>query len=117
MTLQHVEFITTEDEPDLIVSFALAPAASESLTLLRSPQLESALPKHERGVSVSTLAADDPDRDLLQRLLWEESTVTVSTERHEYRLDISAVANDEVDEAKDVLRKMAADGAVYVSGI
>jgi len=117
MTLQRVESITTEDEPDLVVSFALTPEATESLTLLRSPQLESTLPKHERGVSVSTPGAGDEDRDLLQRLHWEESTVIVSTERHEYRLDVSAVASDDVDEAKAVLRKMAADGAVYVNGV
>ena len=115
--MHHVEFITTEDEPDLIVSFALAPGASESLTLLRSPHFEFVLRDHERGISVSTLDAEDQDRDLLQRLLWEESTVKVSTERHEYQLDISAVDSEEVEEAKAVLRKMTADGAAYVEGV
>jgi hypothetical protein len=48
----RVEFITTEDEADLIVSFAIAPAAERSLTLLRSPQYEHLLPEEERGITV-----------------------------------------------------------------
>ena len=112
-----VAAITTEDEPDLVVSFVLGPAAGEVLTLARSPQYEPTLPPHERGVSVSRLDPDDQESDLLQRLLWEEATVSIRTGRHDYRLDVSGVDAEEVAEAKAVLRRMAADGAAYIEGV
>src|SRR5438445_18432 len=107
----HVEFITVDDETDLVVSFALAPAAHRSLTLLRSPQYESLLPECERGVSVSRLDPNDQERDRLRLVQWGKSVVEVRTERHEYKLDVSAVDDDELNEAKAVLRKMVKDGA------
>jgi hypothetical protein len=107
--VKRIEFITIEDERDLIVSFALAPSAYRSLTLLRSPQYEWLLPEHERGISVS-FDPGDPERDLLRWVQWHESSVTVKSQRHEYHLDVSAVAEDEVSQAKALLRKMVADG-------
>jgi len=112
----RVEFITTEDDQDLIVSFAIAPAADRSLTLLRSPQYEALLPEYERGISVSTFDPKEQERDQLRLVQWSGSSVTVKTERHEYKLDVSAVANEEVAEAKAVLRKMVKDGAASVEG-
>ena len=118
-TIHHmlrVEFITTEDEEDLIVSFALAPAAHESLTLLRSPQYEFLLPEYERGISVSKLNPKDQERDLLRQVHWRDTSVTLRTQRHEYTLDISALAQDDIDEAKKVLREMVKDGVANVDG-
>jgi hypothetical protein len=112
----RVEFITAEDERDLIVSFALAPSAHKSLTLLRSPQYEFLLPEEERGINVTPLNPKDQDRDSVRVVQWQPRCVIVSTERHEYQLDISAVAEVEVAEAKAVLRKMVKDGAARVEG-
>jgi hypothetical protein len=112
----RVDFITTEDEEDLVVSFALAPAAHKSLTLLRSPQFEFLLPDDERGISVSKLDPKDQERDLLRQVHWRGHTVTVATQRHEYTLDISAVAHNDIVEAKAVLRKMTEDGVANVDG-
>jgi hypothetical protein len=64
-----VDFITTEDGDDLIVSFAIAtpvPGDVVSLTLLRTPKFEFALPDDERGVSVSHESF--PQRDGLEHL-------------------------------------------------
>jgi hypothetical protein len=47
---------------------------------------------------------------------WLGERVIVKTQRHEYKLDISAVAEDEVAEAKTVLRKMVQDGSAHVDG-
>ena len=112
----RVEFITTEDEQDLIVSFALAPAAHRSLTLLRSPQYEFLLPEYEHGVSVSTLDPTKQEKDLLRLVRWHGTGVTVKTDRHECKLDIFAVAEKEILTAKAVLRKMVKDGAAHVEG-
>jgi hypothetical protein len=45
---------------------------------------------------------------------WGKSMVTVKTVRHVYKLDISAVDDIEITEAKTVLRKMVKDVATYI---
>ena len=111
-----VQFITSEDEQDLIVSFAIAPSAHRSLTLLRSPQYEHLLPKEERGATVAPLDPKDVATDFLVSVRWLGHGVIVKTQRHEYKLDVSAVAESEVAEAQAVVRKMVKDGTVYRDG-
>ena len=109
--MKRAEFITVEDEEDLVVSFAIAPSAYRSLTLLRSPQHEFLLPEEERGATVSF--GPNEERDLLVLVHWYEASVVIKTERHEYQLDISAVEDEEIAEAKAVLRKMVQDGTAH----
>lgn len=113
----QVEFITSEAEQDLIVSFAIAPSAHRSLTLLRSPQYEHLLPQEERGATVAPLDPSDVETDFLVSVQWLGARVIVKTQRHEYKLNISAVVANEVAEAKAVLRKMVKDGSAYVDGV
>lgn len=112
----RVDFITTEDEQDLVVSFALAPSAHRSLTLLRSPQYEFILPVEERGITVSALDPNEQVRDLLRLVKWHVGSVTVKTDHHEYELDISRVAPGDVAAAKKVLRRMIKGGVARVEG-
>jgi hypothetical protein len=109
--VQRVEFITVEDEQDLIVSFALAPSGHRSLTLIRTPQYESFLPEEEQGVTVSP-----PDRgELRDRLVivdWKPPRVQLETEKHRYILDVSTVADDELADALRVLKDMILGVAV-----
>jgi hypothetical protein len=112
----RVEFITSESEQDLIVSFAIASAANRSLTLLRSPQYEHLLLEEERGATVAPLDPEEVETDFLVSVQWLGARVVVKTQRHEYKLDISAVAENEVAEAKAVLRKMVKDGSAHVDG-
>ena len=112
----HVEFITSQDEQVLIVSFAIAPSAQRSLTLLRSPRYEHLLPEEERGITVGPFNPSDIEPDFLRSVQWLASRVTVATDRHIYILDISAVGEDELAQAKAVLRKMVKDGAAHVDG-
>lgn len=114
--MRQVEFITSEDEQDLIVSFALAPSAIRSLTILRSPQYEHLLSEEERGATVGPLDARQAGRDLLVSVQWLGSRVVVKTHRHEYELDISAVDENDVAQAKAVLRKMVSDGRARLDG-
>jgi hypothetical protein len=112
--MKHVEFITIEDETDLIVSFAIAPSAHRSLTLLRSPQYEFLFLEYERCVYVS-FDPSEPDDDPLLSVHWGKLTVTVKTVRHVYQLDISAVDEIEITGAKTVLlRKLVKDVAKYI---
>lgn len=111
--MKRVEFITIEDGPDLVVSFAIAPSAHRSLTLVRSPQYEFLLPEHEHCVSVS-LDPNELDGDVLHSVNWGQQMVTVITARHKYKLDVSAVEGNETAGAKAVLRKMVKDLATYI---
>lgn len=111
--MKRVEFITFEDETDLIVSFAIAPGAYRSLTLLRSPQYEYLFPNDERCASVS-FDPSELDNDPLVSVQWGKSMVTVKTVRHVYKLDISEVDDIEITEAKTLLRKMVKDVATYI---
>jgi len=110
--MKRVEFINIGDEPDLIVSFAIAPSAHRSLTLLQSPQYESLIPKYERVVSVC-FDPSEVDEDSLRSVQWGQTIVTIKTGRHEYKLDISAVEAIEITKAKTVLRKMIKNEASY----
>jgi hypothetical protein len=42
--------------------------------------------------------------------------VTIKTERHEYKLDVSAVTEEKILEAKAVLRKMVKGGVAGFEG-
>lgn len=106
--MKQVDFITVEDEPDQIVSFAIAPMAEDSLTLIRSPQHEFLLPEEERGANVSFGLEDE--LGLLLAVSWGSETVSVKTQPKTFDLDISNVDPEEVSEAKALVQKMLADG-------
>ena len=108
--MHKVPFITTEDEdPDLIVSFALGPNAERSLTLLRTQKYESILDESERGVSVGTGLNEGLTRELLLSFYWLPGQAVVTSSTHEYRLDLSAVNPEEIRDAKKLLTRMNFD--------
>jgi hypothetical protein len=109
--VQRVEFITVEDERDLIVSFALASSGDRSLALIRTPQYESFLPEEEQGVTISPPDRGEP-RDRLVVVDWRLPGVELETEKHRYILDVSAVADDELADALHVLTEMIRGVAV-----
>jgi len=108
-----VDFITTEDGDDLIVSFAIAtqvPGDVVSLTLIRTPKFEFALPDDERGVSVSHESF--PQRDgleHLQRIRVAPPVVSIATTHRRYELDVSKVDDGELGSAQRVLERMNFD--------
>lgn len=105
--MRQIEFMTSEDDQELIVSFALAASAHRSLNLLRSPQWEHLRPEQERGATVAPLDPSDVDTDHLVCAQWLGARVVVTTQRHDYELDVSAVDERELVDAKAVLRKTA----------
>ena len=99
--MYQVNFITTEDGDDLIVSFAVAGDFSGdvlSLTLLRTPKYEFILDSDERGVSVSW----EEDED--------ESELLRAVER-------SHVNGDDLSPMRKVLHKMNFDRAIKLTGV
>lgn len=112
---KYVPFISVEEGDDLIVSFALGENADTSLTLLRTPRLESLLPEEERGVSVDSGNGGSTERELLVAVRWGTESVSLKSTRRAYTLDIHTVRKDEIVEAKAVLAKMNFDKRFQVT--
>jgi len=109
-SIHEVPFITIDDEePDLVVSFALGSMAEKSLTLIRTPKYESLLEEDERGVSVGTGSTGRTKRNLLVAIHWLNQQAIVVSNSDEYRLDLSAVDPEEISEAKAMLERMNYD--------
>jgi hypothetical protein len=110
---EPVGFITTEANKDLIVSFAIEgdePGEVISLILLRTPEYEIFLDEHERGIHVSHEAyPDEPEYDMLRRISWTGSRITIETVSTHYDLDVSRVDTDELQETHRILKLMNFD--------
>jgi hypothetical protein len=110
--MEDVSFITSEDNDDLIVSFAIPVsdyADVKSLTLLRTPKYEFILDAAERGVSVSYDDFPDDEDDLLEEIEIEEDVVRIATGHRRYTLNVQDVDDDEVKRAMKILKKMNFD--------
>ena len=111
--MNKVEFITLEDEQGLVVSFALAPSGRESLTLLRAPHYEHLLPEQDRRATVS-LSSHREEGDYVKSVLWQGSRVEVTSEKHKYVLEASAITRQDKDKAVAILRKLVREGELRV---
>ena len=118
--MYRVNFITTEQKDDLIVSFAVAagdfPGDILSLTLLRTPKYEFILGPDERGVSVSW-EEDEDESELLLAVERSKDVVKLSTTRREFTLDVSHVDGDDLRRMRKVLQKMNFDGTIKLTGV
>jgi len=116
----RVNFITTEQKDDLIVSFAVAtddfPGDILSLTLLRTPKYELILDPDERGVSVSW-EEDEDESDLLLTVERSRDMVKLKTTRREFVLEVSHVDDDDLSRMRKVLHMMNFDGAIQLIGV
>lgn len=113
-----VNFITTEQKDDLIVSFAVAgdfPGDVLSLTLLRTPKYEFILDPEERGVSVSW-EEDEYENELLLVAERSGDTVKLNTTKREFILDVSHVDHRELRSMRKVFQKMNFDKAIKLIG-
>ena len=118
--MYHVDFITTEQGDDLIVSFAVDAGDLHgeilSLTLLRTPKFEFTLDPDERGVSVSW-EEDEDESELLLAVEHSKDVVKLNTTRREFTLDVSRVDDDDLSRIRKVLYKMNFDGAIQLTGV
>jgi hypothetical protein len=118
--MYRVNFITTEQKDDLIVSFAIAagdlPGDILSLTLLRTPKYEFILDPEERGVSVSW-EEDEDETELLLKVERSKEVVKLHTTRRQFVLDVSHVDDDDFKRMAKVLHKMNFDKAIQLTGV
>ena len=121
--MEIVDFITTETDKDLIVSFALVrtddPDGINSLILLRTPMYEPFLELSERGVTVSLELEDDDKRDLLREVRFDKvaASILLRTESREYELDLRKVDPVELERMCVGFRKMNFDQTLQFVGI
>lgn len=116
--MQTVEFITFDDEdPDLVLSFALAPQVASSITLQRTPRCESLLPDDERGVVIDADVYRTGGREFLVSVsidMQNSLAVIVSTERI-YKLSLARIPADDLAAAIALLRRMNFDSRFIVN--
>jgi hypothetical protein len=115
--MEKAEFISIEDdEPDLILSFALEDEDSgvKSLILMRTPLYESILPPEERGVKVSMEGGSEDDRNMLEKITIDNNRVRIFTSEEKYEVDISAIEKFEYDEMTKFVKQLNFDSCFKI---
>jgi len=111
--MEKVSIIHTDDDDDLIVSFAIPgqdAANTKNLKLLRRANYEFLLSEEDRGVGVSYDDFPDEEDDKLKEILWKEKEVRILSHHHEYALSVQEVDANEIRDAQRILKKMNFDG-------
>ena len=111
--METVSFIDIEDDqPDMILSFAVwQPELDDirSIILMRTPEFEFLLDESERGVAVSDEIWTNDEEDRLNKIELGDNIVKITTNYHQFQLDLRKVDKEEVDQAKAILQKMNFD--------
>jgi hypothetical protein len=111
--METVSFIDFEDDPpDLIISFAVwQPELDDirSIILMRTPEFEFLLDERERGVAVSDEIWTNDEEERLNKVKLIDNIVKITTNYHQFELDLRKVDKEEVDQAKAILQKMNFD--------
>ena len=111
--METVSFIDIEDDPpDLIISFAVwQPELDDirSIILMRTPEFEFLLDESERGVAVSDEIWTNDEEDRLNKVELIDNIVKITTNYHQFELDLRKVDKEEVDQTKAILQKMNFD--------
>jgi len=119
--MELVSFISIEDDPpDLILSFAIwQPELDDirSLILLRTPEYEIILDETERGVKVSDEALLDDEDDMLKEIEFGDDFVRITTDHHQFELDLRKVDKEEIEQAKIFLKRMNFDNRFEIRAV
>jgi hypothetical protein len=111
--METVSFIDFEDDPpDLIISFAVRQPELDdirSIILMRTPEFEFLLDERERGVAVSDEIWTNDEEERLNKVKLIDNIVKITTNYHQFELDLRKVDKEEVDQAKAILQKMNFD--------
>jgi nitrate reductase NapAB chaperone NapD len=111
--METVSFIEIEDDPpDLIISFAVwQPELDDirSIILMRTPEFELLLDESERGVTVSDEIRTNDEEDRLNKVELIDNILKITTNYHQFELDLRKVNKEEVDQAKAIFQKMNFD--------
>lgn len=115
--MEKAEFVSIEDdEPDLILSFALRDddRGVKSLTLLRTPLYEGILPPEERGVHVSMEGGREDHGNMLEEIHIDNNRVRIHASYERYDVDISAIEKSEHDKMIQIVKQLNFDSCFRV---
>jgi hypothetical protein len=76
---------------------------------MRTPEFELLLDESERGVAVSDEIWTNDEEDRLNKIELGDNVVKITTNYHQFELDLRKVDKEEVDQAKAILQKMNFD--------
>ena len=117
MTMSDVvAFISIEDEePDLVVSFALEPQGSRSITLLGTPPYEKLLPDEEYGVAVMSGNQQTAERETLESISITPDEVVIESTVRTYRVQATKLSASDRTEIVSMLTRMNFDGRFVIN--
>jgi len=114
--LEPVQFITSEIEDDLILSFFVAephdPGFGRSIILMRDKKWEHLVAEDDRGVKVSDEdfpENEEADDNYLTEMRIGDAVAEFETTHRRYKLELSHVDKSEVTAAKNILKNMNYD--------
>lgn len=80
-----------------------------SIILMRTPEFEFLLDESERGVAVSDEIWTNDEEDRLNKIELRDDIIKITTNYHQFELDLRKIDKEEVDQAKAILQKMNFD--------
>ncbi len=114
--LEPVQFITSEIEDDLILSFFVAVphdlGLGRSIILMRDKKWEHLVAEGDRGVKVSDEDVpenEEADDNYLTKIHIGDTVAEFETKHRKYKLDLRHVGKSEVTAAKNILKIMNYD--------
>ena len=111
-----VAFISIEyEEPDLVVSFALEPQGSRSITLLRTTPYEELLPDEECGVVVVPGNRQTAEREILESITIALDPVVIESTARTCRLQTTKLSTNDRTEIVNMLKRMNFDGRLVIN--
>ena len=107
-----VNFLTVDFGKDLVLSFSFDDGTQygvEGFCIQRTPKLEFAISKEERGPSIDW--TDDDRIMLLRSCVFNRNSITLNTDNGIEQFDISKINDSEFTDMVKVLKKMNFDNA------
>jgi hypothetical protein len=108
--IRTVHFLELDSMDDLIVSFWLDEVGQRRISVERWRDFPPELPEelHPKP-SLSTHDEDQPPQDRLVAAEWNQTRVHLKSEHREFTLDVSRLAQPDIDLAREIFRRMNFD--------
>ena len=114
--MDKVQFITIEDNDDLILSFSFDEGTEfgvEGFIIHRSPKFEFALMPHERGPSIDW--TEDDEIITIKEIELSREVAVIKTQYEQYTFDLSRLSDEEYRTTVKILKKMNFDNVFKFS--
>jgi len=76
---------------------------------MRTPEYEILLDESERGVKVSDEAWLNDEDDVLRKIEFGDDSMKIISSHHQFELDLRKVDKEEIEQSKEILKRMNFD--------